>query len=112
MLIMEKHEKEQKGFYQPEDIKKYLSEVRLMITDSEGNLSDEEALEKIEIFVFSLEKAQSCSHRENRMLIERLFLSLRREMDILQPYVHLSSERKKKTFYQKRDGHITAICGR
>ena len=70
-----------------EDIKKYLSEVRLMITDSEGNLSDEEALEKIEIFVFSLEKAQSCSHRENRMLIERLFLSLRREMDILQPYV-------------------------
>lgn len=87
MLIMEKHEKEQKGFYQPEDIKKYLSEVRLMITDSEGNLSDEEALEKIEIFVFSLEKAQSCSHRENRMLIERLFLSLRREMDILQPYV-------------------------
>ncbi|MFR1364783.1 ATPase, T2SS/T4P/T4SS family [Lentihominibacter sp.] len=84
---MEKHEKEQKGFYQPEDIKKYLSEVRLMITDSEGNLSDEEALEKIEIFVFSLEKAQSCSHRENRMLIERLFLSLRREMDILQPYV-------------------------
>ena len=58
-----------------------------MITDSEGNLSDEEALEKIEIFVFSLEKAQSCSHRENRMLIERLFLSLRREMDILQPYV-------------------------
>ncbi len=73
--------------YSPEEIKEYLSEVRLMITDSEGTMSDEEALEAIEKFVFSMEKAGSCSYRENMRLIERLFLSLRREMDILQPYV-------------------------
>ena len=79
--------KQAESRYLPEEIKEYLSEVRLMITDSEGTLSDEEALEAIENFVFSLEKAKSCSYRENRMLIERLFLSLRKEMDILQPYV-------------------------
>ena len=62
-------------------------EIRLMITDSEGTLSDEEAMERIEEFVFSQKKAGSCSHRENRKMIERIFLSLRKEMDILQPYI-------------------------
>lgn len=73
--------------YSPEEIKEYLSEVRLIITDSEGTMGDEKALEAIEKFVFSIEKSGSCSYRENMRLIERLFLSLRREMDILQPYV-------------------------
>lgn len=85
MLKMEKYKAEL--MYDPEEIKEYLSEVRLLITDSEGTMSDEEALKAIEEFVFSLEKAGSCSYRENAKLIERLFLSLRKEMDILQPYV-------------------------
>lgn len=73
--------------YTPEEIKEYISDVRLMITGSEGTLSDEEALKKIEEFVFSLDKAQSCGHMQNIRLAERIFLSLRREMDILQPYM-------------------------
>ena len=73
--------------YLPEEIKEYMSEVRLMITDSEGTLDDKEALEKIEEFVFSLDKAGSCAHTENVKLVQRLFLSLRKEMDILQPYI-------------------------
>lgn len=73
--------------YTPEEIRKYISEVRLMITDSESTVSDETALEIIETFVFSLKKASSVGYVQNTGLIQRLFLSLRREMDILQPYV-------------------------
>ncbi len=79
--------KVEKVFYTREEIRRYITEVRLMITDSEGTLSDEEAMEKIEEYVFSHKKAGSCSHRENRRLTERIFLSLRKEMDILQPYI-------------------------
>lgn len=73
--------------YSPKEIKTFLAEVRLLITDSEETLNDETVLHKIEQFVFSLGKAHNCSYRENRRLIERLFLSLRKEMDILQPYI-------------------------
>lgn len=77
----------EKVSYTQEEIRRYIAEIRLMITDSEGTLSDEEAMERIEEFVFSQKKAGSCSHRENRKVIERVFLSLRKEMDILQPYI-------------------------
>lgn len=77
----------EKVSYTQEEIRRYIAEIRLMITDSEGTLSDEEAMERIEEFVFSQKKAGSCSHRENRKVIERIFLSLRKEMGILQPYI-------------------------
>ena len=77
----------EKVMYTQEEVRRYIAEIRLMITDSEGTLSDEEAMERIEEFVFSQKKAGSCSHRENRKMIERIFLSLRKEMDILQPYI-------------------------
>ena len=77
----------EKVSYTQEEIRRYIAEIRLMITDSEGTLSDEEAMERIEEFVFSQKKVGSCSHRENRKVIERIFLSLRKEMDILQPYI-------------------------
>lgn len=73
--------------YTPDEIKRYISELRLVIADAEGHMSDEDALKKIEEFVFSLEKAAACEHSRNIELIERIFLSLRREMDILQPYI-------------------------
>ena len=76
------------GFpYSPEEIRKYISEIRLIITENPETLTDAAALEKIEEYVFSLRTAQSCSHRYNDRLIERIFLSLRKEMDILQPYI-------------------------
>lgn len=77
----------EKVMYTQEEVRRYIAEIRLMITDSESTLSDEEAMERIEEFVFSQKKAGSCSHRENRKVIERIFLSLRKEMDILQPYI-------------------------
>ena len=54
------------GFpYSPEEIRKYISEIRLIITENPETLTDAAALEKIEEYVFSL----------------------RKEMDILQPYI-------------------------
>ncbi len=73
--------------YTPDEIKRYISELRLVIADAEGHMSDEDALKKIEEFVFSSEKAAAFEHSRNIELIERIFLSLRREMDILQPYI-------------------------
>ncbi len=89
MKFMEKHSKKDKvDFpYSEEEIRRYMADVRLQITDSEGTLDDQEALRKIEDYVFSLSKASACSHNHNIRLIERLFYSLRKEMDILQPYI-------------------------
>lgn len=73
--------------YTQEDIKKCISEIRMILTDSDSALNDEIVLEKIEEYVFSGEKSLTCDHRENMALINRIFLSLRKEMDILQPYI-------------------------
>lgn len=73
--------------YSEAEIRQYMAEVRLEITDSEGTLDDRNALQKIENYVFSLPKADACSHHDNIRLVERLFYSLRKEMDILQPYI-------------------------
>ena len=73
--------------YVRQEIETYLSELRLLIADAEDGMDDGKALETIEEYVFSMEKAQNCSHHHNDRLIQRLFLSLRREMDILQPYI-------------------------
>lgn len=79
MEIMEK--------YSQEDIKKYIADIRMMITEEEQPLTDDKVLSKIEEYVFSIKKVQCSSYRENSQLIHRIFLSLRKEMDILQPYV-------------------------
>ncbi len=69
----------QKFPYTEEDIKQYMMDVRLQITDSEGTLDDQEALKKIENYVFSCPKAETCSHHHNIRLIERLFYSCERK---------------------------------
>ena len=73
--------------YTQDEIREYMAQVRLQITDSEGTLNEQEAMDKIENYVFSLPKAAACSHIHNIRLAERLFYSLRKEMDILQPYI-------------------------
>ena len=89
MELMEKYSEEQKqrSPYTETEICQYMADVRLRITDSEKTMDDQEALENIENYVFSLSKAETCSYRHNIQLIDRLFYSLRTEMDILQPYI-------------------------
>ena len=56
MEHMEKYSEPQQQLfpYKDEEIRTYMTDVRLQITDSEGTLDDQEALEKIENYVFSL----------------------------------------------------------
>ena len=93
MELMEKYSKDRwekrrkKSPYTEREVRQYMADVRLRITDSERTVDDKEALENIENYVFSLSKAETCSHRHNIQLVDRLFYSLRKEMDILQPYI-------------------------
>ncbi|MBQ3322316.1 MAG: CpaF family protein [Firmicutes bacterium] len=75
------------SFYTKQDVKEYIRDIRLLLTESVEEMTDERALTIIEEYVFSQERSSSCSFRDNTSLIERLFLSLRCEMDILQPYI-------------------------
>ncbi|MDD6311441.1 MAG: ATPase, T2SS/T4P/T4SS family [Firmicutes bacterium] len=74
-------------YYTSDEIKGYISEIRLKLASMGADLTDDKALKTIEDYVFSLEKSRSCSYSINSDLIQRLFLSLRSEMDILQPYI-------------------------
>ena len=73
--------------YTKADVKQYIRDVRLLLTESVEEMTDEKALGIIEEYVFSQQQSCSCSFKDNTALIERLFLSLRCEMDILQPLV-------------------------
>ena len=73
--------------YSKADVKEYIRNIRLLLTESVEEMTDEKALGIIEEYVFSQARSSSCSFRDNTALIERLFLSLRCEMDILQPLI-------------------------
>ena len=73
--------------YTREDVRQYIRDIRLLLTESVEEMTDEKAMGIIEEYVFSQDRSASCSFRDNAALIERLFLSLRCEMDILQPYI-------------------------
>ena len=73
--------------YSKADVKEYIQDIRLLLTESVEEMTDERALDIIEDYVFSQERSSSCSFRDNTAFIERLFLSLRCEMDILQPLI-------------------------
>ncbi|MDD4200011.1 MAG: CpaF family protein [Eubacteriales bacterium] len=102
------------SFYTKDDIHRYISEIRLLLAETVEEMSDAKALEIIEGYVFSKDRSQACSHEENFALVERLFLSLRKEMDILQPFVDDNSiteimvNGKDKVFVEK-NGQIHQI---
>ena len=75
------------SFYTKADVKQYIRDIRLLLTESVEEMTDEKALSIIEDYVFSQRRSSSCSFMDNTALIERLFLSLRCEMDILQPFI-------------------------
>lgn len=79
MVVMSKYTKA--------DVRQYIKDIRLLLTESVEEMTDEKAMDIIETYVFSQDLASTCSIRDNASLIKRLFLSLRCEMDILQPLV-------------------------
>ncbi len=87
MILVERNLLVIMPFYSKEEFRTFASDIRLLLTSSADEMTDEIALEKIEDYVFSLPKSGMCDYKVNAALINRLFLSLRKEMDILQPYV-------------------------
>lgn len=85
--ILEREKVGTMGKYTHDEIRKYISEIRLIITEADHELNDDTVLKCIEEYIFSTKKAQCSDHRENIALIQRIFLSLRKEMGILQPYI-------------------------
>ena len=62
------------------------NEIREEINIRSGDISDEEALNIIERFVFSHERFSFFPRAEKSAIINRIFCSLRKDLDILQPY--------------------------
>ena len=60
--------------YTNQDVRSYIRDIRLLLTESVEEMTDEKAMGIIETFVFSQDKSASCSFRDNAALIERLFL--------------------------------------
>lgn len=100
--------------YDPCYVKKCISDLRILLTDTGEHLTDENTLKTIEEYVFSEKKISCCSHKESIALVQRIFLSLRREMDILQPYVDDKSISEimvngKDDIFVERNGKIERI---
>ena len=86
-MRVEREYLEMMSFYTRHDVQEYISEIRLLLSETVEDITDAKALEIIESYVFARNKAGVCSHRENSAMVERLFFSLRKEMDILQPFI-------------------------
>lgn len=71
--------------YTYQEIRQYTARIRERMNQCPEELTDERAMRIIEEYVFSMPKAGSCSYRTNGALIRKLFLSLRKELGILQP---------------------------
>ena len=102
------------SFYSTAEIRRYISEIRLMLAEQTEDMTDEKALRIIEDFVFSQPGSALCPYENNAALVERIFYSLRCEMDILQPYIddrtisEIMVNGKDRIFVEK-NGHITQL---
>lgn len=64
-----------------------ISDIRRELVSGEEEITDESVMATIEDYVFSRLQLDMYHHRDCRKLIDRIFFSMRRELDILQPYV-------------------------
>lgn len=69
------------------NVQQLLSEIRGILTTREEEITDEAAMKAIEEYIFHHKELAMRHPKENQKLIRRLFCSLRRELDILQPYI-------------------------
>ncbi|MDO4869666.1 MAG: ATPase, T2SS/T4P/T4SS family [Bacillota bacterium] len=101
-------------FYSSDEVRRFISEIRAKLADLADDIDDDSALDVIEEYVFKLQRSDSCGYRENLDLIRRLFFSLRKEMDILQPLVddRTISEimvNGKDDIFVERNGRISRV---
>lgn len=69
------------------DFQTMLSDIRKQMMSMETEINDESAMAVIEDYVLHNSELMMQHPKEKQKLIKRLFYSLRRELDILQPYI-------------------------
>ncbi|MCQ4636271.1 ATPase, T2SS/T4P/T4SS family [Anaerovorax odorimutans] len=69
------------------EMRQIIKEIRGTLTSKEEEITDEQALEVIEAYVLQDKRLAMRSPGENRRLVQRIFFALRRDLDILQPYI-------------------------
>ena len=69
------------------EFQEIISDIRKNLVLSDSEITDESVMKAIEEYVFNNLQLEMKHPNENRKLIQRLFCSMRRELDILQPYI-------------------------
>ena len=69
------------------EFQEMISEIRKKLVLNEDEITDESVMAAIEDYVLHNLQMTMRHPSENRKLIERIFCSMRRELDILQPYI-------------------------
>lgn len=69
------------------DIKELIKEMRNTLTFQDEKITDEAALELIENYILKNRKWTMLAPKESQKLVNRVFYSLRRDLEILQPYL-------------------------
>ena len=97
-----------------DEVRSYISDIRSQLALFSDDINDAIALTEIEKYVFSMTGSHSRSYKENRELIQKIFFSLRKEMDILQPLIDDRSISEimvngKDNIFVERGGRIQRI---
>ncbi|MCI8647791.1 MAG: CpaF family protein [Firmicutes bacterium] len=85
-----------------------IQKMRSILTAGEQEITDEAALEIIEHYILQNKKLAMLSPKESQELVNRVFYSLRRDLEILQPY--LEDERISEIMVNGKD-HIFIETG-
>lgn len=92
------------------DVQQVIKEIRDILTFKEEELTDEAALSIIETVILRDKKMAMLPYQESQKLIRRVFYSLRRDLDILQPYIE--DERVSEIMVNGTDDIFIEIGGR
>ena len=69
------------------EIQEMISQIRSELVLNESEITDESVMKAIEEYVFNNLQMTVRHPKDSRKLIERIFYAMRRELDILQPYI-------------------------
>ena len=69
------------------DVRQLIKEMRNTLTFQDEEITDEAALELIENYILKNKKWTMLSPHESKKRVNRIFYSLRRDLEILQPYL-------------------------
>lgn len=92
------------------DAQQIIKEIRKALTFREEDLTDEAALAIIEDTILRDKNMAMLPYKESQKLIHRVFYSLRRDLDILQPYIE--DERVSEIMVNGTDDIFVEIGGR